>query len=462
MLTQGVLFVISLVLARILSPSEYGTLAMLLVFINLADILVTNGLSEALVQRQGVERRDYSTIFICGVALSTGLYIIIFLTAPAIGSFYGNEAMVLPLRILALRLPFSSLNAIQKAYISKNFLFRKQFVASFVGSATSGVVAIYLALCGAGLYALVAQQFLNIVLTSVLLAILCKWLPGLSFSLSSCRKVLPLGIQLASANFVNSLYTEGRSLVIGKFYSSADLAFYNRGAQFPSLIIGNINAPIANVMLPAMSSVNADRRRLRDVTRKSMQLASFIVFPAMGILAACADTLVHVLLTDKWAECVPYLQLMCVFYLFQPLQTMNWQALKAAGEGALCLKLEMGKKAIGFALLFAAIPFGVSAIAIAGVISGFISMLMNMAPNAKSISYTIPEQLKDMAKPFLATASLCIAVAATGLLPLNGVFVLVLQILIGLGVYLVTSGLMHTEGYEYIIGELRARMAGRN
>ena len=461
-LTQGALFVISLVLARILSPSEYGTLAMLLVFINLADILVTNGLSEALVQRQGIERRDYSTIFLCGAALSIALYIVIFLAAPAIGSFYANEAMVLPLRILALRLPFSSLNAIQKAYVSKNFLFRKQFVASFAGSAFSGIVAISLALCGAGLYALVAQQFLTIVLTSVLLAILCKWLPGLEFSLSSCREVLPLGIQLASANFVNSLYTEGRSLVIGKFYSSADLAFYNRGAQFPSLIIGNLNAPIANVMLPAMSSVNDDRRRLRDVTRKSMQLASFLVFPAMGLLAACADALVRVLLTDKWAGCVPYLQMMCVFYLFQPLQTMNWQALKAAGEGALCLKLEVGKKAIGFALLFAAIPFGVSAIAAAGVIAGFISMIMNMAPNARSISYAIPEQLKDMAKPFVATAGLSCSAAAMGLLPLGSTLVLVLQILVGLGVYLALSRLMHIEGYESIVGELRARLAGRS
>lgn len=461
-LTQGALFVISLVLARILSPTEYGTLAMLLVFINLADILVTNGLAEALIQRQGIEKRDYSTIFICGAVLSMSLYAVIYLASPAIGKFYGDDEMVMPLRILALRLPFSSLNAIQKAYVSRNFLFKKQFAASFVGSALSGIVAIYLALSGAGLYALVAQQFLNIVLTSALLAVFCKWLPGLVFSPRSCREVLPLGVQLASANFINSLYTEGRSLIIGKFYSSADLAFYNRGTQFPSLIIGNLNAPIANVMLPAMSSVNTDRERLRDVTRKSMQLASYLVFPAMGILAACADPLVRILLTDKWLACVPYLQMMCVFYLFQPLQTMNWQALKAAGEGALCLKLEVAKKAIGFALLFAAIPFGVPAIAASGVISGFVSMILNMAPNTRTISYTIPEQMKDMVQPFLATVGLCVSVFAIGFLPINTLLVLVLQIIVGLGVYLVLSKLMHIKGFEYLANEIYKRFHVRN
>lgn len=455
--TQGGLFVISLVLARILSPTEYGTLAMLLVFVNLADILVTNGLGESLIQCPEASRKDFSTIFFCGFALSIVLYAIIFFSAPAIGDFYGDSDVVLPLRILALRLPFSSLSAIQRAYVSRNFLFRKQFFASFIGSFMSGIVAIALASLGAGLYALIAQQFLNILLCSFLLAILCRWLPGVGFSMRSVRRILPLGLQFAGANFVNSLYTEGRALVIGKFYSSADLAYYNRGNQFPSLIVGNINTPISNVMLPVMSSVNNDKARLRAVTRKAMQLAAYVIFPAMGLLASCAEPLVRVLLTDKWIECVPYLQVLCAFYLFQPLQTMNWQALKAAGKGALCLKLEVVKKVVGFAFLFVSIPFGVMAIALSGVLSGIASMLLNMAPNARIISYTIMDQIHDMAKPFVATVVMCLGVLVLGLLPIADVIVLSLQFIFGVLVYLLLSRLMRIEGYLYLVNELKSR-----
>lgn len=455
--TQGTLFVISLILARLLSPSDYGTLSLLLVFTNLADVLVTNGLGEALIQKSDINQIDYSTMLSCSIALSSILYVLIFFSAPSIADFYGNANMCLYLRVLALRLPLSALNAIQKAYIAKNFLFRLQFSASFLSSLISGLAAIVAAMLGFGIYALIIQQILIVLMTTVLMAWLTKWTPRLKFVVGSARELLPLGIQFTSANLINSIYTEGRSLVIGKFYSSADLAFFNRGNQFPALIVGNLNTPISNVMLPLMAEKKDSQYALKSVLRKAMQLSAYLVFPMMGILAACAHPLVLVLLGQKWAECVPYLQVACLFYLFQPLQSMNWQALKAAGQGALCFKLEVIKKAISFIVLIMSIPFGVFAISLSSAFCGFVSMLINMTPNKKVLGYGIFEQLIDVLKPSIATL-FSVVIALLLIHISNGNLIsLIVAPLGSLGCYIVLSKLMNIEGFNLLMDKLSLR-----
>lgn len=453
-LTQGSLFIISLVLARILSPEDYGVLALLLVFINLADVLVTNGLGESLIQRQNPSKLDYGTVFVCGLALSFFLYGVLFLASDSIAVFYGMDSIGQYLRILALRIPFSSLNAIQKAYISKKFLFKKQFVVSSVSSIASGIVAIGMAMGGFGIYSLIAQQLLNVVLTSLIMVKQTKWSPSFCFSKASFLELVPLGAQYCCANMINSLYLEGRSLVIGKFYSAADLAYFNRGNQFPSLLIGNLNAPISNVMLPVMSEVNGDKERLKSVLRKAMQLSSFLVFPTMGMLAACGSALVSVLLTDKWLDCVPYLQLACIFYLFQPLQTMNWQALKALGEGELCLRLEVVKKIVCFALLIGSIPFGVLAIAVSSAASGFFSMVVNIAPMKRLLGYGLKEQILDIAKPAGVAAISYVFMVAMGAFGFPTIITLIVQILIGIVVYIAGAAVLKIEGFSFVANEL--------
>lgn len=456
LLTQGSLFIISLVLARILSPKDYGMLSLLLVFINLADVLVTNGLGEALIQRRDPSRFDYGTVFVCGLVLSLCLYAALFFASDAIAIFYRMESMGHYLRILALRIPFSSLNAIQKAYISKRFLFKKQFFVSSVSSIMSGVIAIVMAMGGLGIYALIAQQLMNVVLTSAIMIIQTKWAPSFCFSRKSFSELVPLGAQYCGASLINSIYLEGRSLVIGRFYSAADLAYFNRGNQFPSLIIGNLNAPISNVMLPVLSEVNADRQRVKSVLRKSIQLSSFLVLPMMGMLAACGSALVSILLTDKWADCVPYLQLGCIFYLFQPLQTMNWQALKALGKGELCLRLEVVKKVTCFVLLGISIPFGVFAIAVSSAASGFFSMAVNIAPMKKLLGYGFREQMLDIAKPAGVTVVSYAAMTIVEALGLSTIGTLAIQVLVGSVVYLIGSALLKLEGFSIVVGEICA------
>lgn len=458
--TQGSLFIISIVLARILTPEEYGILAILLVFVNLADILVTEGLGSCLIQKQNIKAIDYSTIFLAGLASSFVLYGVIFIFSDTIALFYGNESIGTYLEVLALRIPLSSLNAIQRAYVSKNFRFRDLFISSSLGSFIAGCAAIFLAVLGFGIYSLIAQQLLSVFLCSVILLINNHWIPGFSFSKKVFKELFPLGLEFSGASFINALYTNGRALLIGKFYSPVDLAFYNRGDQFPALLVSNLNSPIANVFFPIFSEVKTNNAHFKAIAKKSLQICMSIVFPLVFFLMATADDFVSLLLTDKWAECVPYLVVLCVFYLFQPVQTMNNQVLKAAGKASLCLKLELIKKIFCFALLIIAIPHGVMAVAISSAIAGFLSTLIGMLPNRKIINYGVLEQFKDVIKPLL-----CSGISAGCILFIdfsfdNVALVLSVQFLFGSLIYFVLSVLLKNDGIIYVLAETRKRYKG--
>ena len=456
--TQGSLFVISLVLARILGPNDYGTIAMLLVFINIADVFVTNGLGEALIQKQKPSTVDYSTVFISGLLISALLYALLFIASPFIGDFYGDSRLSPLLRVLALRIPFSSMNAIQRAYVAKKLDFKKYFFASTFAAICAGGLGILFAVVGFGAYALAAQQLGNMILSTIFLFVQTRWRPSLFISSSSAKELLPTGFQLAGANLINVLYSEGRSLIIGKFYSADSLAYYNRGNQFPSLVVSNINAPISNVMLPVLSSVNSDFVRLKSMTRKSMQLSSFLLTPCMGVLFVCADPLVRCLLSDSWLNCVPYLQIGCLFYLFQPIQTMNWQALKAAGRSDLCLKLEIVKKIISFAVLFASVPFGVAAIAIGSAATGLISMIINMLPNGKVIGYPLVEQLRDLTPPLIFTfVSGFLTYVLAAVIQGPPLFRIVYEGIILLSLYLLLAWITKNAALEVILKTINKR-----
>lgn len=459
--TQVALFAISMILARILSPTEYGVIAMLLVFVNLADILVTNGLGEALIQRKAPTKQDYSSICFCGLIMSVFLYVVIFVSAPIIEAFYDQENLTILLRVLALRLPLSSLYAIQRAYVAKNFLFKMQFAASSSASFLAGLTAIVMACAGFGVWALVVQQLVTVLLSSAAMLLVTRWFPGLRPNWISVIEILPSGIQLALANMVNGLYTEGRSLILGKACSPTELALFNRGNQFPALIINNLNAPIGNVMLSAMAEVADDSVKLKDSTRKAIKMINCLVAPLLALLAVAASPLVEVLLTEKWLGCVPFLQLACLFFLFQPAQTMNWQAIKAAGRSDLCLKLELIKKALGFLILFASIPFGAMAIAVSSALFGFVSMLINIIPNKGILGYSVSEQLKDMAKPVIIALVANIPSALLIMLGLSAIITLILQVFASLLISFVLLKLTKEEGFEMLWQVLRSKMGNR-
>ncbi len=451
---QGVSFIVSIILARILMPEEYGVVAILLVFINLANVFVANGFGESLVRKSNANATDFSTVFYCSFAVSWVLYFILFFSAPAIASFYSQGSLTSLLRILALQIPFSSICTIQQAYVSKHMIFKKFFFSTFGGTLISGMIGIAMAYAGCGAWSLVAQYLINTVINAIILFFIVPWRPQLLFKVQSAKELIGYGWKLTASSFINELYAELRSLIIGRMYSSQDLAYYNRGNQFPSLIITNVDTAIGKVVFPAMVKVADEAEHLKSASKRAMKTTSYIIFPLMIGLFVVAEPLIDVLLTNKWSFCVPFIQCSCIYYMCQPIQTTNWQIIKAVGRSDLCLKLEVVKKIIGVAIIIGSMYFGVFAIAFGNALFGIISMIINILPNKKLIGYSAFEQVKDLIPSLLLSLFMGGVIYLISYLQLNSLITLLLQIFCGCAIYILGSIVFKIESFKYITGIL--------
>lgn len=456
-LSQGVSFVISTILARILLPEYYGTISLILIFINLANVFITSGLGEALIQKKNADNTDFSTVFYCSLGVSILLYALLFMSAEQIADFYGNPEIKRILRVLALQIPLSSVLTIQNAYVSKHLMFRKFFFSTLGGTLVSGTIGIILALNGAGVWALVEQYLVHSAISIAVLFTIVPWRPSFAFSGASARYAFSYGWKLVAANFINQLYSEARSIIIGTKYSATDLAYYHKGDHFPSLVITNINASISSVTFPAMASVSDEKERLCNMTRRAMKLTSYVIFPMLAGLMAVADPMIRLLLTEKWMPCVPFLRLGCLYWMFQPMQTANYQAIKAVGRSDICLKLEFVKKSIGVVPILVTMKMGVYALAFSGVIMAGISMLLNMLPNRKLIGYRLREQFADIAPAFVLSSIMGGTVYCIGFLPWQDLVVLILQVTVGAVIYIAGSALFKMDSFLYLLNFIKAK-----
>lgn len=458
---QAVSFILSVILARLLMPDEYGTITMVLVFINIANVFVTNGFGEALVQRKNATDEDFTTVFYCSLAVAVFLYSVLYITAPLIATFYDSPELALVLRVLSLKLPIASINSIQRAYVQKNMQFKKFFFSTLGGTILSGVLGIFMAYKGFGVWALVAQYMSNSCVATIVMFFTVRWKPKLIFCKSSAKELIKYAWKLTAASLINTVYNELRSLIIGKKYSSSDLAYYNKGNHIPSLAITNINSAISTVIFPAMSQCNNAPNRLKAITRRSMKVAAFVIFPVMGGIIGVGESLIRLLLTEKWIPCVPYLYMACMYWACQPVQTANWQVIKAMGRSDLALRLEIYKKVIGFLLVFVSIPFGVEAIAASNVLFAIISMLINIIPNKKLINYSIREQMLDLAPSFISSVVMCLVVLEVGNIVLPDIVLIPVQVAIGIGIYVFCSVLLRNDSFSYILDILKGYTAKR-
>lgn len=395
-LAQGVSFLISIILARILMPEDYGIISMVLVFINISNVFVSNGLGESLIQKKDSNELDFSTIFHCSFTLSIILYCILFFAAPFIADFYHFDNIKLVFRVLSLKLIIASLSTVQHAYVAKHMIFKKFFFATFGGSVISGLLGIFMAHSGYGVWSLVVQYLGSSLMEVIVLFFIIPWRPKMIFSFCSAKTLVNYGYKLMLSSLINTVYGEMRSLFIGRIYTLSDLAFYKRGNTFPSLFITNIDTAISSVLFPAMSCCNSDIERVKQITKRAITITSYIIFPSMLLLFVISETLVRFLLTDKWLPCVPFLRIACVYYMFQPILTANWQAIKALGRSDLCLRYETIKKIIGVCVLIYVLDKGVYMIAFSAIIMAFCSCIINMYPNKKILNYGYLEQTKDL------------------------------------------------------------------
>jgi len=447
---QGVSFIVSIVLARLLEPSVYGTIALVTVFTTILQVFVDSGLGTALIQKKDADDLDFSSVFYFNFTVCLVLYFGMFVSAPYIAKFYGDETLVPVIKVISLTLVISGVKNIQQAYVSRNMLFKRFFFSTIGGTIASAFVGIFMAYIGMGVWALVAQQLSNATIDTIILWVTVKWKPKRMFSWKRLKELLSYGWKLLVSALLETVYNNLRNLVIGKLYSSADLAYYNQGDKFPKLIVTNINTSIDSVLLPTMASAQDDSARVKNMTRRAIKTSTYIMAPLMIGLAFCANTIVELVLTEKWLPCVPFLQIFCITYMFYPVHTANLNAIKAMGKSDIFLKLEIIKKIVGMALLLSTMWFGVMAMAYSLLVSCVLNQIINSWPNKKLLNYGYLEQLKDILPGILLALFMGICVYFVSFLPISIYLILVIQVVLGATIYIGISAILKLDAFEYL------------
>lgn len=455
MLAQIVTFVVSIVLARLLSPAEYGTIAIVMVFITIADVFANAGFGNALIQKLHVDNIDYSSVLYFSLGISFIIYGILFLSAPYIADFYHSQILCCVLRVLGLRVPIAAFNSVQQAYVSKNMLFKRFFFSTLFGTLLSGVVGCVMAYNNFGIWSLVGQYLTNTIVDTTVLWFTVRWRPNLVFSFERVKTLFSFGWKLLVSSLLDTGYQQLRSLVIGGKYTSSDLAYYNRGQQYPQLVVTNVNTSISSVLFPAISQNQENLEVVKNMTRRAIKTSSYIMWPLMFGLAVISKPLVSWMLTDKWLPCVPYLQIACFTYAFWPIHTANLEALKAIGRSDLFLKLEIIKKIIGLVLLIGSMNYGVMAIALSMIISTILSSFINAYPNSKILKYSYIDQIKDMMPSILLSLFMSIVIYPINVIINNSLLLIIVQVLIGGMIYVLLSRILKLESFMYIISMIK-------
>lgn len=457
---QAVTMIVSVILARLLQPSDYGIISIVMIFITLANVFVSDGFGSALIQKKNADALDFSSVLYFNIGLSIVLYLALFFAAPYITRFYGAgyEILTPVLRVLGLRIILCAINTVQNAYVSRKMIFRKFFYATLVGTVLSAAVGITLAFSGFGVWALVAQYMTNTMVNTVFLGLSLKKKPLFSFSFSRLKGLVSYGWKILATNLLITGQEELKALIIGKLYSSADLACYDKGRQFPMLVITNVNASIGAVLFPKMSNEQNDIERLKRTAKNSVRFSSYIMFPLMIGLAAVAENFISVVLTDKWLACVPFLKMFCVVYLLQPLHSANMQAIKAVGRSDLLFKLETVKKVIELIVLLSVVWISVEAIVISMALQSVLFSFINAYPNKKLLNYGIKEQIIDVAGPIWMSLLMMLAVSFVGKLQIPLIPLLCVQVLCGAVVYLILSIITKNSEFNYIINLLKSNL----
>lgn len=447
---QIVTFIVSIILARLLSPKDYGTIALVTVFLAIMQVFVDSGLGSALIQKKNADDLDFSSVFIFNFIVCIILYIFMFFVAPIIAEFYDDKNLVAIIRVISIIILISGVKGIQQAYVSRNMLFKKFFFSTIGGTLFSAFLGIFMAYKGFGVWAIVAQQLSNTAIDTLILWITVEWRPKFIFSWKRLKSLLSFGWKLLISALLDTTYNNLRNLIIGKLYSPADLAFYNQGDKFPKVIVTNINASIDSVLLPTMSREQDNKEKVKSMTRRAIKTSTYLMAPMMMGLAFCSDNIVRLVLTEKWIECVPYLRIFCITYMFWPLHTANLNAINALGRSDWFLRLEIIKKIMGLSVLLLTMWHGVMVMAYSLLLTSVLSQIINSWPNKKLINYSYIEQLQDILPSILSSVFMGICVSLVNIFKLPLLIKLIIQIILGVLIYISISEILKLESYKYI------------
>lgn len=453
---QLVQLIVSIVLARILIPEVYGTVALMTVFISIMNVFVNCGLGTALIQKKDADDIDFSTVFYANIVFCTVLYLILFFLAPWISRFYDMPEITVFIRVLGLTLIISGVKNVQSAYVSRNMLFKRFFFATLGGTIGAAVIGIGMASTGFGVWALIAQSLFNNAVDTIVLWVTVKWRPKKCFSFERLKGLFSYGWKMLASSLLDVVYNNIRTLIIGKLYTSTDLAYYNKGKTWPNLIVDNVNSSIDSVLLPTMSREQEDSERVKNMTRRAIKTSTYIMAPFMMGLAFVGEPLIRLVLTEKWLSCVPYMCIFCITYMFYPIHTANLNAIKAMGRSDLFLKLEIVKKIVGLATVIVTMQFGVMVMAYSLIFTSIVSQIVNSWPNRKLLNYGYLEQLKDIIPGIILAVFMGVCVSLVPFLQLPDIVTLMIQVPLGAIIYIGLSKLFNLDSFEYLWQTLKS------
>lgn len=445
---QLVSLIVSIILARLLSPSEYGTISLVMVFITIANVFVSSGFGQALIQKKDADSLDFSSVFYFSLVFTGLIYIALFFMAIPIADFYDMPILVPVLRVLSISVPIMGINSVQQAYVARRMQFRLFFYATFIGTVISAVVGIFLAYSGFGVWALVAQTLTNNIIDTIVLQVSIEWKITKEFSFERIKCLLSYGWKLLLQSLILQFYASLRSLLIGKFYTPEDLSFYTKGNQFPELISSNIDTGINTALFPVMSQAQDSIERIKAMARKTTDFTSYIMSPILIGFMAIAEPFISLLLTDKWLPCVPYLRICCIMLLFRAPQTAILQAIKAIGRSDAVLKVDVPIRIFALVTLCISLQYSVYVFALSEIVVTVFGTILYVVVSKKIINYSGLEVCRDFLINILMASLMGIVVFVIGRnLSTYPLLVMIIQILAGAIIYIFLSILTKADSF---------------
>ena len=455
---QAVSLIVSIILARLLTPDDYSVVSIVTIFFVFADALISGGLNSALIQKRDADDEDYSTVLYISVIISIVIYVVLFFLAPIIAKIYKHPILVKVIRIMALSLPVTAVKSIWCARISSSLKFKGFFIATFISTIISAVIGIALAYYGAGPWALVAQQMSNTVISTIILMFTIELhiIPRISYA--KFKTLFNYGWKVLVSSIIGRVYMETIPIVVGFKYSTADLAYYTKGRSFPDLITTASTSTFSAVLFSTLSKFQDSKERLLYGTRLFIRITSFLAMPMMLGLFAVADNFVIVLLTEKWLPIVPYIKIFCISSMFEMVHVGNCETIKAMGRSDIYLIMEIIKKSgyfitIALFLIFSNSP---QSIALAFIVCTVIALVVNSIPNMRLIDYKITQQIMDLLPNLITSVMMCVAVYFIGMIDINKTLLLIVQVVLGIVIYFVLNLLTRNSSLTYILGFVKS------
>lgn len=448
--SSGITFLVGLVLARLLTPAEYGIMAMIAIFIAVSNSLIDSGFSNALIRKVHIKRVDYNTVFYFNLLVSIILYTSLFFSSPIISTFFKEPILISVVRIIGLVLIIDALAIIPRTIFVRDVNFKAQTKVSLISSVSSGIIGICMALAGMGVWSLVGQQLSRQLLNSLFLWIYCQWHPVLEFSMKSFKELFGFGSKILLSGLLNTIYKNIYYIVIGRFYSSSQLGQYTRAEQFNMIFSSNLTAVVQRVSYPVLSSIQEEPERLREAYRKVIKTTMLITFACMLGLVAVAKPLIIILIGEKWLPAVYFLQIICFSGMLFPLHAINLNMLQVKGRSDLFLKLEVIKKFIAVGPITIGVFCGIEYMLWGSVFTSFIAYFLNSYYSASLINYPTIDQIKDILPTFLISLLVAFFMWCVSLLDLSVYLLLPVQLLSGsLLVFLIYERTQLSEYVEF-------------